>query len=111
MNVSKGTLDRLWRANFENFCEWSKKSFLVFGFQVGRDFGASLPGKLAVLVRGGIFAVHRGRLRKILPMSDAFGRNVGESSAVSSAPLNDTEESSSPRADSTARLRKAERRG
>ncbi|KYQ48877.1 hypothetical protein ALC60_11931 [Trachymyrmex zeteki] len=41
--------------------------------------------------------------------SDAFGRNVGESSAVSSGPLNDTEESSSPRADSTARLHQAER--
>lgn len=55
--------------------------------------------------------MHRGRLRKILPMSDAFGRNVGESSVVSSAPLNDTEESSSPGADSTTRLREAERRG
>lgn len=55
--------------------------------------------------------MHRGRLRKILPMSDALGRSVDESSAVSAALLNDTEKSSSPRADSTTRLREAERRG
>ncbi|KYN38014.1 hypothetical protein ALC56_07638 [Trachymyrmex septentrionalis] len=66
--------------------------------------GASLPGKLAVLVRGGgdFRSASWKTAQDSTYMSDAFGRNVGESSAVSSGPLNDTEESSSPRADSTA---------
>jgi len=73
--------------------------------------GASLPGKLAVLVRGDFCSASWKTTQDSTYMSDAFGRNVGESSAVSSGPLNDTEESSSPRADSTARLHQTERRG
>ncbi|EGI65019.1 hypothetical protein G5I_06480 [Acromyrmex echinatior] len=71
--------------------------------------GASLPGKLAVLVRGDFRSASWKTAQDSTYMSDAFGRNVGESSAVSSGPLNDTEESSSPRADSTARLHQTER--